>query len=431
VQAASGMQRIEELLSEQPQVVDAPAAIPLPRFEQAIRFEDVTFSYTGGQRHLRGVSFTIHAGESVAFVGPSGSGKSTILNLLTRFYDPTAGHVAIDGYSLRRVIQASWRAQSGIVFQDSFLFNTTIRENIRVGKPEATDAEVEATARAAEMHDLIERMPRGYETVVGEQGNRLSGGQRQRIAIARAMLRDPAILILDEATSALDVATEAALNLTLAQLARGRTVITVTHRLASVGQADRIFVLNHGQLIEQGPHQVLLARGGVYTQLWHKQSGFAISEDGTRATVDATRLRTLPLLSALDEGLLVEIGHRFVPERYPAERLVVHEGDPGDKFYIIVRGSVRVTTTAATGVERELTVLQDGDHFGEIALLQDVPRTATIRTRLPSLFLTLSRAQLVGLMESAPQLRTVLDQEIARRLARSQAQTERAVAAHH
>jgi ATP-binding cassette subfamily B protein len=190
-------------------------------------------------------------------------------------------------------------------------------------------------------------------------------------------------------------------------------------------------VLNQGQLVEQGPHQGLLARGGVYTELWHKQSGFAISEDGTSATVEAARLRALPLLSALDEGLLAAIGRRFVPERYPAERLVVHEGDPGDKFYLIVRGAVRVTTTAATGGEQELAVLHDGDHFGEIALLQDVPRTATIWTRLPSLFLTLSRAQLLRLMESAPQLRTVLDQEIARRLARSQAQKERAVAAYH
>jgi len=431
VQAASGMQRIEELLGEQPQVVDAPEAPPLPRFTQAIRFEDVAFSYTDGQRHLRDVSFTIHAGESIAFVGPSGSGKSTILNLLTRFYDPMTGQVAIDGQDLRHVTQASWRAQSGMVFQESFLFNTTIRENIRVGQPDATEAAVEAAARAAEIHDLIESLPHGYETVVGERGNRLSGGQRQRIAIARAMLRDPAILLLDEATSALDVATEAAINLTLAQLARGRTVITVTHRLASVGQAARIFVLNHGQLVEQGRHQVLLARGGVYTQLWHKQSGFAISEDGTSATVDTARLRALPLLSALDEGLLAEIARRFVTERYPAERLVVHEGDPGDKFYLIVRGSVRVTTTAASGGEQELTVLQDGDHFGEIALLQDVPRTATIRTCLSSLFLTLSRAQFLRLMESAPQLRTALDQAIARRLARSQAQKERAGAAHH
>jgi ATP-binding cassette subfamily B protein len=423
LQAASGMQRIEELLRETPQVVDTPAATPLPRFQQEICFEDVDFGYTRAQRQLHGVRFTIRAGESVAFVGPSGSGKSTVLQLLTRFYDPDAGQVTLDGYDLRHVTQASLRTQCGIVFQDSFLFNTTIRDNIRVGKPGATDAEVEVAARAAELHDLIERMPEGYETVVGERGGRLSGGQRQRIAIARAMLRDPAILILDEATSALDAATEAAINLTLAHIGRGRTMIAVTHRLATVGKTDRIFVLNHGHLVEQGYHQELLASQGIYTQLWEKQSGFVISEDGANATVDAARLRAIPLLAELDEALRTEIARRFVTERFPADRLVVHEGDPGDKFYIIVRGSVRVTTRTK-GPERELAVLQDGDHFGEIALLQDVPRTATIRTRTDSLFVTLSRDLLMRLMETAPQLRAILHEEVAQRLARSRTKQE-------
>jgi ATP-binding cassette subfamily B protein len=424
VQASGGMQRIEELLRETPQVIDMPAAMPLPRLHQEICFEAVDFGYTRERRQLHGVHFTIRVGEFVAFVGPSGSGKSTILQLLTRFYDPVAGRVTLDGCDLRHVTQASLRAQCGIVFQESFLFNTTIRENIRVGKPGATDAEVEAAARAAELHDLIESMPEGYATVVGERGGRLSGGQRQRIAIARAMLRDPAILILDEATSALDAATEAAINLTLEHIGRGRTVIAVTHRLATVEPADRIFVLDHGRLVERGRHQELLAAPGVYAQLWEKQSGFVISDDGANAMVDAARLRAVPLLAELDEALRTEIARRFVTERFPADRLVVHEGDPGDKFYIIVRGSVQVTTET-NGTERVLTILQDGDHFGEIALLQDVPRTATVRTRTASLFVALSREQLLRLMGTAPQLRTVLHQEIARRLARSQKQAER------
>ena len=234
VQAADGMQRIEELLRETPQVVDTPAATPLQRLQQAICFEDVDFGYTHEQRQLHGMCFTIRAGESVAFVGASGSGKSTILQLLTHFYDPVAGQITLDGRDLRHVTQASLRDQCGIVFQDSFLLNTTIRDNIRVGKPGATDVEVEAATRAAELHGLIESMPAGYETVVGERGGRLSGGQRQRIAIAPPMLRDPAILILDEATSALDATTEAAINLTLAHIGRSRTVIAVTHRLATV-----------------------------------------------------------------------------------------------------------------------------------------------------------------------------------------------------
>jgi ATP-binding cassette subfamily B protein len=200
-------------------------------------------------------------------------------------------------------------------------------------------------------------------------------------------------------------------------------MIAVTHRLATVGKADRIFVLNHGRLVEQGHHEELLASQGMYVQLWEKQSGFVISEDGANATVDAARLRAIPLLADLDEALRIEIAHRFVTERFPADRLVVHEGDPGDKFYIIVRGSVRVTTSTK-GPERELAVLQDGDHFGEIALLQDVPRTATIRTRTDSLFVTLSRDQLMRLMETAPQLRVILHEEVAQRLARSQTKKE-------
>jgi ATP-binding cassette subfamily B protein len=224
VQAGTGMQRIQELLDEKPGVVDLPDAGTLPRLSREIRFNGVKFGYTPAQLNLNEVSFTIRAGESVAFVGPSGSGKSTVLTVLTRFYEPDAGTVAFDGNDLKRATQDSLRGQLGIVFQESVLFNTTIRENIRVGKPDATDAEVEAAARAAEIHDIILAMPEGYDTNVGERGGRLSGGQRQRIAIARALLRDPRVLVLDEATSALDAGTEASINKTLERVAKG------THR---------------------------------------------------------------------------------------------------------------------------------------------------------------------------------------------------------
>jgi ATP-binding cassette subfamily B protein len=262
VQATSGMQRIADLLDEVPQVTDVPGATPLPRLTQTITFEDVQFSYGGERMNLEGVSFTIRTGESVAFVGSSGSGKSTLLNLLTRFYDPTVGWVAIDGRDLRHVTQASLRTQMGLVFQESVLFHTTIRENIRMGRPDATDAEVEAAARAAELHTVAESLPLGYDTPVGERGGWLSGGQRQQVAIARAMLRDPDILVLDEVTSALDPVTEAAIHATLERVAKGRTVVTVTHRLASVRHADRIFVLDRGRLVECGQHDELLTQGG-------------------------------------------------------------------------------------------------------------------------------------------------------------------------
>jgi ATP-binding cassette subfamily B protein len=203
-------------------------------------------------------------------VGPSGSGKSTLLGLLLRLHDPTAGSVTVDGHDLRHVTQMSLRMQIGVVFQDSFLFDTTIRENIRLGKPEATDEEIEAAARDAGIHEVIVALPEGYDTRAGAGGASLSGGERQRVAIARALVRNPAILVLDEPASALDAQTEAAINRTLQQLAKGRTVIAVTHRLtASV--SDRILVFNSGRLVEEGHHADLLARGGSYADLWRAQ----------------------------------------------------------------------------------------------------------------------------------------------------------------
>jgi ATP-binding cassette subfamily B protein len=273
VHAAGGLGHILRLLGERPQIVDAPGATTLPRLSRDLTFDNVTFSYTGEQLNLRDLNMRIMRGEFVAFVGPSGSGKSTLLNLLLRFYDPLRGSISIDGHDLRDVAQESLRSQIGVVFQENFLFNTTIRENIRMANPQATDREVEAAAAAAEIHDFINSLPQGYDTPAGERGSRFSGGQRQRIAIARAILRNPAILILDEATSALDPASEAAINATLARLARGRTVISITHRLNSILTADRIFVLNHGRLVESGRHEELLAFDGVYRHMWWKQRG--------------------------------------------------------------------------------------------------------------------------------------------------------------
>lgn len=285
-----------------------------------------------------------------------------------------------------------------------------------MGKSGATDAEVRSAGEAAEVAIFVTSFPHGYDTQVGERGGRLSGGQRQRVAIARALLRDPAILLLDEATSALDAETEIALNATLARVARGRTVVSVTHRLASVLQADRIFVLSQGRLVEQGSHEELLAKEGLYTQLWRKQTGFVVSGDGSHAEVETHRLRAIAMLAELDEVLLQEIARSFIAERFPADRIIFREGDPGDKFYIIVRGEVSIITSGATGQEQELGVLQDGDYFGEIALLRDLPRTATVRTRVPSLLLSLQRQQLLRLMEKAPHLQTLLERAINTRL---------------
>jgi ATP-binding cassette subfamily B protein len=415
VQAGAGMQRIQELLDEQPGVIDPPDAQPLPRLSREIQFKDVKFGYSEGQLNLEDINFVIRAGESVAFVGRIGSGKSTVLTLLIRFYEPDAGVVAFDGHDVRAASQDSLREQLGIVFQESILFDTSIRENIRIGKADATDAEIEAAARAAEIHDIIMDMPEGYDTVVGERGGRLSGGQRQRIAIARALLRDPCVLVLDEATSALDAATEASINKTLERAAKGRIVVSVTHRLASIVAMDRIFVLERGRMVEQGRHDELLLLGGVYYKLWEKQRGFVIAEGG-QARVEASRLRSIPMLQSFDADVLTTLADIFVTERCPAGRDVFREGDPGDKFYIVVRGTLSVWINTADGEQKQIRTMEDGNHFGEIALMEDVARTATVRTTTDCVFLTLSRDPFLKLLQREPKLRESFKKVVAERL---------------
>ena len=413
--ATGGMHRVQELLNEPPQIVDAADASLLPRLTKEIRFEDVSFGYTSEQQTLKKINLTIPMGHRVAFVGPSGCGKSTILNLLMRYYDPDEGSVTIDGHDLRKVTEGSLHGQIGSVLQDNFLFNTSFRENIRMGNLEATDEEVEAAAKVAEIHDIIQGFPDGYENVVGERGGRLSGGQRQRIAIARAIVRDPSILVLDEATSALDPGTEAAINATLEQLGATRTVISVTHRLTSVVSADRIYVLEDGELVEQGTHQELLDQKGLYLRLWEQQNGFIVAEGEERVGVEAARLQAIPMFNGMDGVLLAALANNFVTERFLEEDTIFEEGEAGYKMYIVVRGQVEVLTTGPTGEERQLAVLRDGDYFGEMALLEDIPRTATVRARAPTVLLTLEREQFNHLLNNVPDLRLAFEQIVEAR----------------
>jgi ATP-binding cassette, subfamily B, bacterial len=273
ISSAAAVRHIQELLNEPTRGADRPGAPDLPDITHDISFEHVSFQYEGAFTPvLDDFSLKLDVGKTVAIVGPSGSGKSTLLNLILRLYVPDEGRVTIDGVDIRKVTLESLRRSMAVVFQENMLFNMSIRENIRLGKPEATDAEVEQAARKAEIHRYIMSLPQKYDTPVGERGDTLSGGQRQRVAIARAIIRDPTVLLLDEATSALDQTTEAAINRTLLKLAKGRTMIWSTHRLTSVVEMDEIIVISGGRAIERGSHAQLLARNGVYRRLWDDQS---------------------------------------------------------------------------------------------------------------------------------------------------------------
>ncbi|MEG9501690.1 MAG: ABC transporter ATP-binding protein/permease [Methylorubrum extorquens] len=263
----AGFRRYQDLLATEPDIADRPGAIPAPPLKGEIRFEGVRFGYGPDRPVLSAIDLTIHAGETVAFVGPSGAGKTTLLSLIPRFYEAEAGRITIDGHDIRDLTLASLRGQIGIVQQDVFLFAGTIRENIAYGRLRASEAEILDAAARARLDGLIASLPEGLDTVIGERGVKLSGGQKQRLAIARAFLKNPPILILDEATSALDTQTEREIQASLFELAEGRTTLVIAHRLATIRHADRIVVVAENGIVEQGRHDVLLAGDGYYRRL--------------------------------------------------------------------------------------------------------------------------------------------------------------------
>jgi ATP-binding cassette subfamily B protein len=271
--ALAGAERIFKLLDEPSQLQDAAAAIALPPIQGEVRFEQVTFGYNPAQPVLKEVSLWAQPGQMIALVGPTGAGKSTIINLILRFYDVTAGAVKVDGIDVRSVTQASLRRQIGLVLQDNILFSGTVAENIAFGRPQASQAEIEAAAQVANVHEFIIQLPQGYATLLGERGANLSQGQRQLISIARAVLVNPRVLILDEATSSIDTRTETLVQAAIAKLLSGRTSFVIAHRLSTVTQADQVLVIQQGQIVERGTHTELIQRQGVYANLYALQLG--------------------------------------------------------------------------------------------------------------------------------------------------------------
>lgn len=269
--AMAGADRVFEIMDMPEAIQDKPEAKVMPPVRGYVEFDDVSFGYKEGVPALENISFSVQPGQMIAFVGPSGAGKSTIANLVPRFYDVTGGAIRIDGEDVRDVTMSSLRTQIGIVPQETMLFSTTVRENIRYGRLDATDEEIEQAAKDANAHEFIMQLPEGYDTKIGERGMNLSGGQRQRIAIARAILKDPQLLILDEATSALDTESEKVVQAALDRLMVGRTSFVIAHRLSTIFNADQIYVIEKGHIRERGTHEELLKLGGLYSSLYNIQ----------------------------------------------------------------------------------------------------------------------------------------------------------------
>jgi ATP-binding cassette subfamily B protein len=408
--------RVDVLLDAPDAMTDPPHARPLPGIANELRFDRVSFAYPGAEPVLREVSFAVRAGSAVALVGASGSGKSTVLSLLTRLYQPSSGSILVDDSPLQDATEDSLRSLITAVPQTPTLFRGTIRDNIAIANPAATDSEIAAAARAAGLAETIAGLPDGYAAEVGDGGNRLSGGQRQRVAIARAFLRGAPILVFDEATSALDSGSEAVVNRSIAALRGRHTVLTVTHRTTGLGDFDEILVFHRGRLAERGRHAELLAARGIFYDLWSRVEGLGPEQEGSGPAITADRLARFDFFTGCSRESIESMTGLFLTERVPEDREVMRQGDPGDKFYILARGTVEVVHQAPGGPPVRLAMLNDGDFFGEVALVADVPRTATIRTLTDCRFLTLHRTQFMALLEREPGLRENVEAAMALRI---------------
>ncbi|MCR4624849.1 MAG: ATP-binding cassette domain-containing protein [Lachnospiraceae bacterium] len=406
---------LELFFEKKPGIVINPDAEAAPDPLTELSMDHITFGYDPEKPVLKDIRLKIPAGKSVAIVGPSGSGKSTIASLLMRFYDPDEGAVMADDKDYKQLDLSSLHKAVGIVPQETILFNDTIENNLLAARPDATEDELVEAVKAADA-DFIMSLPGGFSCQVQNGGKSLSGGQRQRLSLARTLLRKPRFLILDEATASLDPAAERAVNDAISKLpGQGTAIVNVTHRLSAITGYDRVYVVSDGGIAESGTHDSLMKHNGIYAQLFEKQSGFTVTDDMSSATITPERLSKIDLFSGFPVKSLTELCKSFSSASFPAGSTIITEGDEGDLFYIIVRGRVEILKRIDDRDTR-VKILEDGDFFGEIALLSNVPRTATVRTVEPTLLISLKRSRFLKLAASVPGMHDKLEKTMGIRL---------------
>ncbi|MDQ0305118.1 ATP-binding cassette domain-containing protein [Ancylobacter polymorphus] len=401
IQGVGGLERVQALLGKPDAAPDPERPENIGGKVHSLTFDEVSFSYDGTATTLDKVSLSIDCPRRVMVVGPSGSGKSTILRLIENQFSPRSGHVRVNGVDIRMLGEAQLRSLISLVPQETILFQGSVRENIRMGKLGASDAEVEAAAKAADIHPIIMALPDGYDTDVGEGGSKLSGGQRQRIAIARAILHDPQIMLLDEATSALDPASRVAVEETLRKVTKGRTVVAVTHDLTQCEHADLVYVVKAGRVVESGTHAALLEAEGVYADLWER-SVIAGAEGVVPREQLLERLRKRPLLQGLAPGFLENLLARMSVETVGPDTVLIEDGRPADRLIFITQGEAQQSVRLPDGTFMSVEVLEAGDALGENTVLEHAEEFTRVVTRKPCHLLTIDRATLRALLAAHP-----------------------------
>ncbi|MGP9812863.1 ATP-binding cassette domain-containing protein [Rhodopseudomonas sp. NSM] len=420
IQGVGGLERAQDLLGKPDAAPDPERPESIGAVVHSLQFDEVSFSYDGSSPVLDKISLTIDCPRRVMVVGPSGSGKSTILRLIENQFSPGSGHVRFNGVDLRLLGEAQVRSLISLVPQDTMLFQISVRENIRMGKLDATDAEVEAAAKAADIHPIIMSLPDGYDTNVGEAGNKLSGGQRQRLAIARAILHNPQIMLLDEATSALDPASRVAVEATLRKVTAGRTVVSVTHDLTQCEHADLVYVVKAGRVVESGTHQALLAADGVYADLWQR-SVIAGAEGTVPHAQLLDRLRKRPILKGVPADFVEGLLARMTVEAVGPDTVLIEDGKPADRLIFITQGEAQQSMRLSDGTFMAVEVLEAGDAVGEYAALDRAEEFTRVVTRKACQLLTIDHTALRALLAEDP----AIEQRIVTALsARHEAMTQ-------